>query len=109
MPTPGPSPVASEEFETALHRAVEMAGTEEAVKRAAAQAIRFGARTLDAELLPADPSDAHLERAVAGTTMPSSTASFGVAHSEVVDLEQAWRSADAALFHVDDVKSSSRP
>lgn len=53
-----------QEFESALHQAVEMAGTEEAVYRATAKAIRSGAPALDAELLLADSSEAHLKRAV---------------------------------------------
>ena len=54
-----------QEFESALHRAVEMAATEEAVYRATAKAIERGTRHPDAELLLADSSEAHLKRAVA--------------------------------------------
>lgn len=53
------------EFEAALHRAVEMAGTEEAVYRVTEKALSQAGRSLAAELLLADSSDAHLKRAVA--------------------------------------------
>lgn len=54
-----------QEFETALHRAVEMADTVDAVYRATAKAIAHGIKDLDAELLLADSSEAHLKLAVA--------------------------------------------
>lgn len=54
-----------QEFEASLHRAMEMAGTEEAVYRTTAKAISLGTSKLDAEVLLADSSDAHLKRAVA--------------------------------------------
>ena len=54
-----------QEFETALNRAVEMAGTIEAVYRVTAKAITIGTSGLDAELLLADSSEAHLKMAVA--------------------------------------------
>jgi diguanylate cyclase (GGDEF)-like protein len=53
-----------QEFESALHRAVEMADTEEAVYGVTAKAIAQGAGHVDAELLLADSSDAKLKRAV---------------------------------------------
>ncbi|HEY4332440.1 MAG TPA: sensor domain-containing diguanylate cyclase, partial [Ilumatobacteraceae bacterium] len=53
-----------QEFEASLHRALEMASTEEGVYRATAKAV-LAATTLDAELLLADSSEAHLKRAVA--------------------------------------------
>ncbi|MEY2582664.1 MAG: hypothetical protein QOE09_2513 [Ilumatobacteraceae bacterium] len=53
-----------QEFEASLHRAMEMAGTEEAVYRTTAKAIALGAANLDAEVLLSDSSDAHLKRAV---------------------------------------------
>jgi diguanylate cyclase (GGDEF)-like protein len=54
-----------QEFEASLHRAMEMAGTEEAVYHTTAKAIPLGTPNLDAEVLLADSSDAHLKRAVA--------------------------------------------
>lgn len=54
-----------QEFNASLHRSMEMAGTEEAVHRTTAKAIRLGTGDLDAEVLLADSSDAHLKRAVA--------------------------------------------
>ncbi|MCU1392126.1 MAG: hypothetical protein JWM34_554 [Ilumatobacteraceae bacterium] len=54
-----------QEFETALNRAVEMAGTIDAVYRVTAKAITIGTGGLDAELLLADSSDAHLKMAIA--------------------------------------------
>jgi diguanylate cyclase (GGDEF)-like protein len=53
-----------QEFETTLHRAVDMAATEEEVYRTTAKAITHGVGHLGAELLLADSSDAHLKRAV---------------------------------------------
>ena len=53
-----------QEFESALHRAVEMTATEEEVYRTAAKAIINGVSHLGAELLLADSSDSHLKRAV---------------------------------------------
>ena len=54
-----------QEFAAALHQAVEMASTIEAVYRATAKAISVGTKDLDAELLLADSSEAHLKLAVA--------------------------------------------
>jgi len=54
-----------QEFEASLHRAMEMANTEEAVYRTTAKAIALGTGNLDAEVLLADSSDAHLKHAVA--------------------------------------------
>jgi diguanylate cyclase (GGDEF)-like protein len=54
-----------QEFEAMLHRALEMAPTEEAACRATAKALRVGVAELDVEVLLADSSDAHLKRAVA--------------------------------------------
>ena len=54
-----------QEFEASLHRAMEMTGTEEALYRTTAKAIALGAPHVDAEILLADSSDAHLKRAVA--------------------------------------------
>ena len=54
-----------QQFETALNRAVEMAGTIEDVYRVTAKAIATGTDAGDAELLLADSSEAHLKLAVA--------------------------------------------
>ncbi|MDQ1516521.1 MAG: hypothetical protein QOE80_2351 [Actinomycetota bacterium] len=54
-----------QEFEARLHRSLEMAATEEAAYRATAKALTVGVADLDAEVLLADSSDAHLKRAVA--------------------------------------------
>lgn len=53
-----------QEFEASLHRAMEMAGTEDAVYSTTAKAIALGTVHLDAEVLLSDSSDAHLKRAV---------------------------------------------
>ena len=54
-----------QEFEASLHRAMEMTSTEEAVYRTTTKAISLGTDSLDAEVLLADSSEAHLKRAVA--------------------------------------------
>ena len=54
-----------QDFQGALHRAVEMAGTEHAVYEVTAKAIGHGTGREDAELLLADSSEAHLKSAVA--------------------------------------------
>ena len=54
-----------QEFQAALNRAVEMAGTIDDVYRVTAKAITIGSVGLDAELLLADSSEAHLKLAVA--------------------------------------------
>ena len=54
-----------QEFEASLNRAVEMAGTTDDVYRVAANAVRVGTAGLDAELLLADSSEAHLKLVVA--------------------------------------------
>jgi diguanylate cyclase (GGDEF)-like protein len=54
-----------QEFEAALNRAVEMAGTIDGVYRVTGRAITNGTPNLDAELLLADSSEAHLKLAVA--------------------------------------------
>ncbi|HET7490093.1 MAG TPA: GGDEF domain-containing protein [Acidimicrobiales bacterium] len=54
-----------QEFGGRLHRALEMAATEEAAYRATSKALAGGLPAVGAELLLADSSDAHLKRAVA--------------------------------------------
>ena len=54
-----------QEFETALHRAMEMAGTIDEVYRTMSKAMAVGVPNLDVELLLADSSEAHLKLAVA--------------------------------------------
>lgn len=56
---------ARQEFEARLHRALEMAATEEAAYGATAKALIVGVSNLGAEMLLADSSDAHLKRALA--------------------------------------------
>ena len=56
---------ARQEFEARLHRALEMAPTEDAAYRATGKALHVGVPSLGAEVLLADSSDAHLKRAVA--------------------------------------------
>jgi diguanylate cyclase (GGDEF)-like protein len=53
-----------QEFQARLHRALEMAATEDAAYRATTKALTRGVGHLDAEVLLADSSDAHLKRAV---------------------------------------------
>jgi diguanylate cyclase (GGDEF)-like protein len=53
-----------QEFETKLHRAMEMAATEDVVHTATRKALTIGFSGRDVELLLADSSDAHLKRAV---------------------------------------------
>lgn len=56
---------AQQMFESELHRALEMAPNEEMAYSSTAKALRVGLNGLDAELLLADSSDAHLKRALA--------------------------------------------
>jgi len=51
-------------FESQLHRALEMSGTEEAAYRSTRKALQVVMGDRDAELLVADTSDAHLKRAL---------------------------------------------
>ena len=53
-----------EDFETMLHRALEMAGDEQAAYRSIDRTLDRGVGRLAVELLLADSSDAHLKRAV---------------------------------------------
>jgi diguanylate cyclase (GGDEF)-like protein len=53
-----------QQFESQLHRALEMSGTEEAAFRTTGKALRTVLGARDAELLLADSSDAHLKRAL---------------------------------------------
>lgn len=53
-----------QEFEARLHRALEMAPTEDAAYRTTAKALARGVPRLEAEVLMADSSDAHLKRSV---------------------------------------------
>jgi diguanylate cyclase (GGDEF)-like protein len=53
-----------QEFEARLHRALEMAPTEQAAYRASAKALERGLDGLSSELLLADSSDAHLKVAL---------------------------------------------
>ena len=55
---------AQQQFEARLHRAMEMATTEEIVYDAARKALSDGLGGATAELLLADSSDAHLKRAM---------------------------------------------
>lgn len=52
------------EFESKLHRALEMASTEDMTYRTTRKALVVGVNGLDAEVLLADSSDAHLKRAL---------------------------------------------
>jgi len=54
-----------QDFEGRLHRALDMAGNEQEAYRATNRALALGVGHLDAEVLLADSSDAHLKRAVA--------------------------------------------
>lgn len=63
-------------FESQLHRALEMSGTEEAAYRATSRALRVVMGDRDAELLLADSSDAHLKRAL--TLVEDGPAACGV-------------------------------
>jgi diguanylate cyclase (GGDEF)-like protein len=56
---------AQQHFESQLHRALEMAFTEEMAYASTAKALRQTCDEVDAELLLADSSEAHLKRAVA--------------------------------------------
>jgi diguanylate cyclase (GGDEF)-like protein len=55
---------AQTQFESQLHRALEMAATEEMVYRSTAKALTVAVGERDAQLLLADSSDAHLKHAV---------------------------------------------
>jgi diguanylate cyclase (GGDEF)-like protein len=63
-------------FESQLHRALEMSGTEEAAYRSTGKALGIVMADGDAELLLADSSDAHLKRAL--TLLEDGPASCGV-------------------------------
>jgi diguanylate cyclase (GGDEF)-like protein len=52
------------DFETRLHRALEMAANEQAAHRATAKALERGLDGVSSELLLADSSDAHLKQAL---------------------------------------------
>jgi diguanylate cyclase (GGDEF)-like protein len=54
-----------QEFEAVLHRALEMAGTEEGAYRTTLKALKAARPAGDAELLLADSSQAHLKRVLA--------------------------------------------
>jgi diguanylate cyclase (GGDEF)-like protein len=56
---------AHQQFESQLHRALEMAFTEDMAYTSTAKALTLATDGIDAELLLADSSDAHLKRAVA--------------------------------------------
>jgi diguanylate cyclase (GGDEF)-like protein len=56
--------VEHQQFESQLHRALEMAGTEEMAYRSTRKALKIAMAGGDAELLLADSSDAHLKRAL---------------------------------------------
>ena len=58
---------AQQGFESELHRALEMAVTEDMVYRSTTKALTIGLNGNDAELLLADSSDAHLKRALTVT------------------------------------------
>lgn len=53
-----------QEFDSKLHRALEMAPTEDMTYQTTRKALRVGVNGLDAEILLADSSDAHLKRAL---------------------------------------------
>ena len=53
----------AQEFDARVHRAMDMAGTEDTAYRAVERALTRGAPRLFAELLLADSSDAHLKQA----------------------------------------------
>ena len=55
--------VERQEFDSRVHRAMEMAGTEAIAHRAVARALERGIGRVSAELLLADSSEAHLKRA----------------------------------------------
>ncbi len=55
----------TQDFESKLHRALEMAPTEEMTYRTTRKALQIGVDGLDAEILLADSSEAHLKRALA--------------------------------------------
>jgi diguanylate cyclase (GGDEF)-like protein len=63
-------------FESQLHRALEMADSEETAHRLTAKALRLATGGRDAELLLADSSNAHLKRVVA--ISPDGPAACGV-------------------------------